>query len=1040
MILSKSDAEKIDIDKFIYNKLNAGKINEVLIIVPTNRKVRYLKREFISNVPGKTIAGLKLETLSTLSTVLFDNLIQTKAKILSDAASVIIINQAVAEIELEFFNHYKREFPRGTLEMLHNVLNEYKRLGITPEQIRIESERLKGSEKHKAADIANIYAEYQKKITALNSFELGDIYSYLIKTEYEKFKSVFYSVYPDVNTIVINGFDEFSQPEIELVNRLADFEKSNLFLSFDFFRYNPEIFSHLELCYKSFLGIGFREIEDISANEFDNFRQKIREKLFIPGKKEKTSSRIELVKAVLPTQQKEIEFIAKEIKRLLTIEQISADEICVAINLISNHSAMINDIFSNYGIPYNLTDRDTLSSSPPVIALINLLEIQQNDFYYKNIFRALSGRWIEIHNVNLANLLLVASNLKLTTGYYNWINSIDSLIDQIESDMNDDENNFLPVWKYQSAKNDIEKIHKLLKPFGKKQTIDEFRNNIKELLEQLNISSKLVNDNFINIEKNIKAVTVFIETLDEVFSLLNDEYGRSTKLPLSFFLNEMKIAAAFSRYNIKERHGNGVLVTSVNEIRGLRFRYLFLCGMIDGDFPTRYKPAIFFSGEHRKRRDELRHLLEERYRFYQALCVPDRKLYFSYSVKGEKKENTESSFLTELEKHFYLITETGSSLENYIYSNSELLKAAGKNADEIIIDEKLREKIKNDVAVDKLRTGNPFAESEFTGYINEQLSDNAKSVLLSFSEKEFSASQLEEYAKCPFRYFLNRVLALDTVEEPTEEFEAFELGSLIHSILYKFYSEIHSQGITLAGCSEEDFIKSEKLLFNIADEKVKSIRFNSPASFFDREKIFGINGQKENSILYQFLLTERSSEKDYLPKYFEYAFNNVLNSSNSQTKTDGIKLRGKVDRIDINEHSKTFKVVDYKLSGKKPTKEDLITGISLQLPLYMFASKLLIQAELNLEFNPSAAEIYSLKLIQKDFGRKAVSIESKKNLNDGQLIDMNNKMIDIALNSVSSYVEKIINGDFRLSQLENRENKICRYCEFKSICRIQEVD
>jgi radical SAM protein with 4Fe4S-binding SPASM domain len=56
------------------------------------------------------------------------------------------------------------------------------------------------------------------------------------------------------------------------------------------------------------------------------------------------------------------------------------------------------------------------------------------------------------------------------------------------------------------------------------------------------------------------------------------------------------------------------------------------------------------------------------------------------------------------------------------------------------------------------------------------------------------------------------------------------------------------------------------------------------------------------------------------------------------------------------------------------------------------------------------------------------------------MIEMNEQIIQIALESVSKYVKKIVEGDFRLSQLENRENKVCRYCEFKSICRIQEVD
>ena len=231
------------------------------------------------------------------------------------------------------------------------------------------------------------------------------------------------------------------------------------------------------------------------------------------------------------------------------------------------------------------------------------------------------------------------------------------------------------------------------------------------------------------------------------------------------------------------------------------------------------------------------------------------------------------------------------------------------------------------------------------------------------------------------------------------------------------------------------------MLFSIAREKVNKIKFASAMSFFEREKIFGINSKKENSILYQFLLTERNSDRGFIPEYFEYGFGSLSKDNDtSSIEVNGIKLRGKVDRIDLNNEDKTFKVVDYKLGGKKPLKDDLLLGISLQLPLYMYASKVLIEAELNGKYNPLSAEIYSLKLTQKDFGRKAISIESKRNLSDDQLIEMNERIINIAVEAVQKYVKHIADGDFRLSQLENRENKVCRYCEFKSVCRIQEVN
>jgi len=1041
MILTKSSSDKINIDELILQKVDTGSLRELLLVVPTNRKVRYLKRDIISSAPHQSVSEINIETLATLSTKLFNEVRNFNAKILSDASSVVLINQSFNEVELAYFSDYKKEIPRGTLELVKNVISEYKRQDIGPEDIRREAKQLTGSERYKALDIANIYSSYLKKTSELTAYELGDIYKYLIELNSNELLAAFFSLYTEANTFIINGFDEFSTPEIELINRLSDLHGISMYVVFDYFNYNSQIFAHLEKCYNNLIEKGFREIEDSSVAGFDHFRKNIRENLFSYKRAHKPESAIDIIKIAASNPSKEIEIIAKEIKNLIVNEKVNPDEICVVFNLISEHSYLIRDIFKNYGIPFNLTDRFSLSNSAPVIALINFLEILENDFYYKNIFRALSGKWIDINGVDLSNLLAVASNLKLVSGYNNWIGSIENVIELMADDNSDDEANYLPEWQYEKAATDIKKIFALLAVFKKKQTIESFKKNLIELIYLLNLPQKLINDKPENVEKNVKALTVLLETISELFELLQDEYGRHKTFPLSFYLREIKTASLFTRYNVKERHDKGVLVTSVNEIRGLKFKYLFLGGMVDGEFPTRYQPAIFFSGEHRKKRDEYRHLLEERYRFYQALCVPEKRLYLTYPVKAVNKELTESSFIADLQKIFSLNEKLESDYGNLIYSKEELLKLSGNEDIEAALDYTDLIKLKESVKTDNLRKINPFEESVYTGFITGNISNEAEEKLLSFKDREYSASQLEEYAKCPFRYFVNRILSLETIDEPSEDIEAFEIGSLIHSILYRFYSELNKLEITLADCSDKDFKTAEKLLFNIAEDKVNKIKFASPSSFFEREKIFGIDGKKENSILYQFLLTERISSEGFIPEYFEYEFGSFADqTSNADFELDGIKVRGKVDRIDINFVEKTFKVIDYKLGGKKPSRDDLLSGISLQLPLYMYASKIFIEAELNRKYQPLAAEIYSLKLTSKDFGRKSISTETKRNMNDEERILMNENIINIAADSITKYVKQIADGDFRLSQLEDRDSKICNYCEFKSICRIRDAN
>ena len=1045
MILIKAKIDGIDPDLLLDEYIQQGKLNQVLIIVPTNRKIRYLKRELITASPSKAVSVMHLYTLSTYSSKLFFENDFQRNNILGEASAAVLLNKAFTETDLKYFSSYSDGIPRGTLDRIKNVINKYKLNGIKPEQLLQESKKLSGSEKLKAIDIANVYDKYLELCINLNVYEDGDIYSELLKFDSNEFERKFRTHFPEVNLVMINGFDEFTIPEIEIINNTTNIKDLKLYVLFDYYNYNPALFSHLDECYKNFTAKGFSEIKDTSQASFTFFRQRLRERLFtLTDKEQIKKSEVEVVKLTGQTPEDEISLIAKEIKSLILDHKADVGSIVVAFNLISDHSNLIRDVFSRYGIPFNLTDRFALSESQPVIALINLLEISENNFYYKNIFRALTGRWIKNDDIDLSNLLRVSSNLKIISGYNNWIELIDRAIEEIKLSEEDDENNLLPEGFYIKAKKDIEKIYDLVKTFREKKTISEFKSDFKQLVFNLGIPERLVNDHADSVEKNVKAVTTLLQTSDELFDLLSEEYEDTKKFPLGFFISQLKTALQFTRYNIKERHSSGVLVTSVNELRGLYFDYVFVGGMVDGEFPTRYQPEIFFSGSFRK--DEYKHILEERYHFYQTLSSAKKKIYLSYAKISERKEFTPSSFINDFSKIITPVEKNTDDYRSLIYSKTELLMQASellkKDKENVLADSGINlEQLKQNKEIDKIRTEDPFGESEYTGFIGKSLTDEEKGRLLEQKEKQYSASQLEEYAKCPFQYFLKRILLLETIEEPSEEIEAFELGSLIHSILYEFYKTIKEKNILLKDCDDKTFAKAEKIIFDIAAKKIDRLNLQSTPAFFEREKIFGIAGNKRNSILYRFLETERDNKGNFLPQYFEIAFGS-FNKSKPEFEVDvkEIKLRGKIDRIDIDAENQQYKVIDYKLSGRKPSKQDLESGISLQLPIYLFASRTLINAQLNKELIPTEAVIYSLKLKKDEFGEKVIHISNKRKPDDEDLIKSNEELIKICNEVIPLYVDKISKGMFNLSTLENRESKACKYCDFISICRIQEAN
>ncbi|MGA9291005.1 MAG: UvrD-helicase domain-containing protein, partial [Ignavibacteriaceae bacterium] len=403
MILTKCKVEAVDLDQRIDDTIKNEELDKLLLIVPTNRKIRYLKKDIISFSPGKATGKINLETIGTYAANLFfcdspgskTNVHQMK--ILSDAASSVLLKQSIHRSSLKYFDN--NAVPPGTLDRIRNVISEYKKHGITPPKLKQESVSLDGTEKLKAEDIAEIYEKYRQKCNELYVKEIGDVYSEMVQLPADEFSERFRELYPKVNLIVINGFDEFTIPEIEIINYTANINSMDLFIQFDYYKYNNLIFSHLDKCYNIFISKGFSPVIDSSKGELNRIQNLIRENLF----KKNSSGKVEILKPSInkiagQTREREIELIAKEIKNLVIVQGIEPNQICVAFNLIHKYSPGVRNIFSTYGLPFNLTDRFSLNTSPAVISIINFLEILENDFYYKNIFRALSSGYLKTGN------------------------------------------------------------------------------------------------------------------------------------------------------------------------------------------------------------------------------------------------------------------------------------------------------------------------------------------------------------------------------------------------------------------------------------------------------------------------------------------------------------------------------------------------------------------------------------------------------------------------------------------------------------------
>ena len=1048
MIMTKVRSAGADLFRTIDDYIEQSRFEELLVIVPTNRRARQLKREFTASSKNKAIHSIHIETLQTLTTKILVSA-GIKLNIVNDPTSHVLLRQCFKETDLPYLKNKKQDLPTGSRQRLRYIFSELKRQGISSSDIlRSIDADSPDYEQRKAKDIGSLYAAYEKKLETTAYIESGSLFQ-LISTLDIDFKAHFEKIFTQVNLIIVNGYSEFSTPEVEIINSLSELEGTDLYLNFDYFERNYQLFGSLQRCYDLLAKKGFSVITDLSPSAKNYFLDFIKQKLF----KEKPhqpvddfKDMISLIKGNSPRE--EVLFIAKEIKHLLTEENTDPASVCVVFNLIEQYSPVIRDVFTSYGIPFNLTDRPFLSTAPAVIALMNFLEIQSDDYYYKTLFNAFDNDIIPLDACSLHDLILVAEKLRIISGYTRWTDAV-QLLNQAQ-EVNS-KPSFNDVERAKRCVKAIMNIQKQMTPLQKDLTPQKFYVELEKLVIGFRMHEKFLTYAKEDAEYSISAITTFLATVKELCDLFEMEFGKNKTFTFSYFIRQIKNTLLVTRYTIREKQGYGVLITTPDEIRGFTFDHFFIGGLYDGNFPTRYTPEVFAPGSFAK--NDRQHLLENQYLFYQMLSVFRKKLYLSYPSADNKKDLMPSSFLTSLLSICSVPDKNRNVYESSLYSQYELLHAIGHHGAESFSKDDLSV-FPHDFAslfsIDTARRSEHEAGNDFKGIMNsDNLPEKAKEKLQHLREIQYSISQLETYAKCPFKYFSERVMKLTFAQEPQEEADRMEIGSLLHSILYDFSIAAVKENIVLRNCSGEVFEQAKGMLFAIAKQQLETTQAGQLLPFWDKEKILGIAGDEQQSILYKFLEQERNSV-DLQPALFETPFGTFSREEGKEDEyaaieIDGIKLRGKIDRIDVNHEKRIFRVYDYKLSGNDKITKDIQRGIALQLPVYLIAGTSILKEEYGDTYAPYLPAIYSLQYAAKKFGPEIANKPSSKyedNVENedsrAQAIEKSEEMMAFAGEKIKEYVNGITGGEFYLSTLYDRDDKVCKYCEFQKICRVKE--
>lgn len=205
------------------------------------------------------------------------------------------------------------------------------------------------------------------------------------------------------------------------------------------------------------------------------------------------------------------------------------------------------------------------------------------------------------------------------------------------------------------------------------------------------------------------------------------------------------------------------------------------------------------------------------------------------------------------------------------------------------------------------------------------------------TERGLAPTPLEQYARCPFQYFSAQVLALEPVRDrPDAEVSPRALGDLCHAVLYRCYRNWCGAGWPQrelpGGKLQADVLEATDEAFA---EHAREHGAGYPLLWqIAKETVAGL-------VQAAALADERECRASgFRPDSFEVEAEGTLERVGG-SGLKGLRVRGRLDRVDRRETPPGLRIVDYKYRhGGRMKDEDrnlvlsAARGMRLQPPLY----------------------------------------------------------------------------------------------------------
>jgi ATP-dependent helicase/DNAse subunit B len=989
--------------------------NDVLILVPSSRMKRLYARLFLDLVQQRGSSALvppEIQTLHHFFEKLYSPL--RGPRLMDENSRLVLIEGLVKErlTNSSLFEQSPDLLAPSLSAVLAEMIEQLSAAGVAPDELSLKIKDADFSDKHQVKLLIEVYVRYLARLEKRGLIDPAGMRAYLR----DHFEPAWLASY---SQIIIDGVQEAGRLDTDILRKMVDNGNCIYLLdapSSDLLErageYHP---LRRTRDFISDIGIAPGE-ESVRMNSDDLF---LASTLFSDRPFAETirnapspslfSKTINLLSTV--NTREEVSLIAGMVKKSLQNGTVP-DSIFVAFPALDEYGPLVEEIFNDYGIPYNRALGRQISMSPVSTALISLLRSCQEDFSGPSLLRIFSSPFTKFSEDPV-----IAPALDRLMRRQRIAGGKDKLLSALAYLPPGDEDRDI-------LSGPLKELFSALEPFAGKTAIplSAWMERLDDLISWAGLAER--------VDKIRGPLNVNLQAYKKMNDSLGSLDRAGTLFPeYTYTFNEwlflLKKTFMHDRFQVPPEDEGGVQILGIEEGMGHPWNEIYLGGLVDAAFPRRMPQNIFLPEQTLETmgvRTIEKARLNSAYHFYRLLQSAD-VVTLTCPENADDRPMVPSPFLEELTP----LREAGllnRGIEKTAGIQFSLKIEESHGIPELAKALSLSGEVKG--LQDVLNTEAP-GMSGIRAAIEFKPAGSTRPAMTR-EKRAFRVTELDAYIKCPYDYYITRVLGIEPLEEVTEDITPMDRGSKVHSILRNFYLS----GITSVTRETRD--EALALLRKLADAA-----FDREADTFRnrRDKGLFMNVMAERFLDAEIDFWKQGMKPVFLEQKIE-RYRMVLSNG------EEVELSARIDRIDADDNG-NFIVVDYKTGGyplpKMGREQDIF-----QLPIYAVMALQLADTRPDATLRkPIGLAYYDLAgktgggardvvLFNREARNDHPTAKPKASSKNGEEFEA---ILKQSMDKARKAVEGILTGDF--SARPQDENK-CRYCPNEIMCEKEESE